>query len=55
MDKINIPATVKVNTGQVDELFAKLSAISEKLKEVNSLLKELTHDNEINLKVNIEL
>ena len=55
MERIDIPATVEVNTEQVDELLAKLSALSGKLKEVNSLLKEMAPDKEISLKVNIEL
>ena len=54
--KKNKPMTVKVeaDTTELDEVIEKVQLLTEKLKEVNTLLKELTSGESL-IEINIKL
>ncbi len=54
--KKNEPMTVKVeaDTTELDEVIEKVQLLTEKLKEVNTLLKELTSGESL-IEINIKL
>lgn len=54
--KKNKPMTVKVeaDTTELDEVIEKVQLLNEKLKEVNTLLKELTSGESL-IEINIKL